>query len=83
MDGLLQYDAARRDQVPENARRHFDILARTYIVEFESPNGRQPHPEWYVQVSLPNRPVIAGYFGESAIAAAASVLMSLQTKAAA
>lgn len=83
MDGLLQYDAARRDQVPENARCHFDILARTYIVEFESPNGRQPHPEWYVQVRLPKGLVLAGYYGQSAIAAAASVLTSLQTKAAA
>ena len=83
MDGLLQYDAARIDQVPENARHLFDILARTYIVEFESPNGRQPHREWYVQVRLPKGLVIAGYYGESAIAAAASVSLSLQTKAAA
>ncbi len=83
MDGLLQYDASRRDQVPPNARRLFDILARTYIVEFELPNGRQPHAEWYVQVRLPKGTVIAGYYGESAIAAATNVSMSLQTKAAA
>jgi hypothetical protein len=77
MDGLLRYNARRRDQLPLDARRVLDILAHTYIVEFEPPQSQVGISEWYVQVRLPGEPVCAGYYGATASEAATSVAVSL------
>ena len=83
MDGLLRYEAGCVNQVPANARHVFDILALLYFVEFESPDDSQLHPEWFVQVRFLDGPVIAGFYGESASAAAERVLASLPSRTAA
>ncbi|MCA9143876.1 MAG: hypothetical protein H6822_08810 [Planctomycetaceae bacterium] len=77
MDGLVQYDALQRGQLCPDARRVLDILAQTYIVEFEPPQLQIGISEWYVQVRLPGEPVCAGYYGATASEAAKSVAVSL------
>lgn len=78
MDGLLRYNANRRDHLSLDARRVLDILADTYIIEFEPPQLRLGIAEWYVQARLPGEPICAGYYGATASEAATSVAASLR-----
>lgn len=77
IDVLIRYGIATRQRVSADARQLFDVLSRSYVVEFEPPNSNPGCSDWFVQVRLPGEPVCAGYYGVTAREAAASVAQAV------